>query len=112
MAIAMLAFTVSLAGSTTAQADAALQSFLEQVLAWLQHRDHNPAIAALIQIDGKVEAEAAIGYRALGHPESVTVDDRWHIRSVLGEFVARARFWASWHSSCGFWSSGSLREVR
>jgi CubicO group peptidase (beta-lactamase class C family) len=88
MAIAMLALTLCLAGSPAAQADAALQSYLEQALAWLQHRDHNPGIAALIQIDGKVAAEAAIGNRALGHSESVALDDRWHIGSDTKAFTA------------------------
>lgn len=79
---------VSLVVNTTAHADVALQSFLEQALAWLRARDHDPAIAALIQIDGKVEAEAAVGSRAVGHLASVTVDDRWHIGSDTKAFTA------------------------
>jgi CubicO group peptidase (beta-lactamase class C family) len=74
--------------SGPAHADTELQSFLEQALGWLRNRDHNPAIAALIQIDGKVAAEAAVGSRALGHPESVTVEDRWHIGSDTKAFTA------------------------
>jgi D-alanyl-D-alanine carboxypeptidase len=86
---AMLAcVVVFLMVSTSAHADAALQSYLEQALAWLRARDHDPAIAALIQIDGKVAAEAAAGSRAVGHPESVTVDDRWHIGSDTKAFTA------------------------
>jgi D-alanyl-D-alanine carboxypeptidase len=71
-----------------AHADVALQSYLDEALAWLRHRDHNPAMAALIQIDGKVEAESATGSRALGHPEAVTVDDRWHIGSDTKAFTS------------------------
>ena len=86
---AILAWSaVSLVVSTSAYADVALQSFLEQALAWLRARDHDPAIAALIQIDGKVAAEAAAGSRAVGHLESVTVDDRWHIGSDTKAFTA------------------------
>jgi CubicO group peptidase (beta-lactamase class C family) len=77
-----------LVGSAAAYADIALQSYLEGALAWLRDRDDNPAIAALVQIDGKIAAQAAIGSRALGHPESVTVDDRWHIRSDTKAFTA------------------------
>lgn len=73
---------------TPAHADAAVQSLLEQALPWMQRCDHNPAIAALIQIDGKIAGEAAIGNRALGHPESVTIDDRWHIGSCAKAFTA------------------------
>jgi D-alanyl-D-alanine carboxypeptidase len=71
-----------------AHADTELQSYLGGALIFLRHRDHDPAIAALIQIDGKVEAEAAVGVRALGHPEPVTVDDRWHIGSDTKAFTA------------------------
>jgi D-alanyl-D-alanine carboxypeptidase len=71
-----------------AHADAALQSFLDEALAWLRNRDHDPAIAALIQIDGKVVAESAIGARSLSHPEAVTVSDQWHIGSDTKAFTA------------------------
>ena len=42
----------------------------------------------MIQIDGKIAAEAALGDRALGHPEHVTVNDRWHIGSDTKAFTA------------------------
>jgi len=77
-----------LLGSSASYADSALQSYVESALAWLQDRDHNPAIAGLIQIDGQVAAEAAVGHRALGHPESVRVGDRWHIGSCTKAFTA------------------------
>jgi CubicO group peptidase (beta-lactamase class C family) len=54
----------------------------------MQNRDHNPAIAALIQMDGKVAAEAVVGSRALGHPQPATVNDRWHIGSDTKAFTA------------------------
>jgi len=74
--------------SRPAHADPQLQSFLEGALRWLQNRDHDPAIAALIQIDGQVAAEAAVGHRALGLDESVTLNDRWHIGSDTKAFTA------------------------
>ena len=74
--------------SRPAHADAQLQSFLEGALRWLRNRDHDPAIAALIQIDGQVAAEAAVGHRALGRDEPVTLDDRWHIGSDTKAFTA------------------------
>jgi CubicO group peptidase (beta-lactamase class C family) len=57
-------------------------------LGWIQNRDHDPAIATLIEIDGRVAAQAVVGSRALGHPELVTVDDRWHIGSCTKAFTA------------------------
>jgi CubicO group peptidase (beta-lactamase class C family) len=77
-----------LASSSPAQTGRALQSYVEAALVWLGHRDHNPGMAALVQIDGKVEAEVAIGVRALDHPESVTVHDLWHIGSCTKAFTA------------------------
>ncbi|MCJ7453169.1 MAG: beta-lactamase family protein [Steroidobacteraceae bacterium] len=71
-----------------AQADAGLQLVLEETLAAARERDQLPAVAALVQIDGRIEAEAALGVRALGHPEKVTLDDRWHIGSDTKAFTS------------------------
>ena len=71
-----------------AQADDDLQSFLEKTLTAARDKDHLPAVAAVIQIDGKIAAEAALGVRALGHPEKVTTNDRWHIGSDTKAFTA------------------------
>ncbi len=79
---------VLLAAPGFAHADAALQAFLEQTLAAARDKDQLPAVAALIQIGGKPEAEAALGLRALGHPETVTITDRWHIGSDTKAFTA------------------------
>lgn len=76
-----------------AHADAALQAFLEENLAAARDRGELPAVAALVKIDGKIEAEAALGVRALGHPEQVTHDDRWHIgsdtKAITATMIAR-----------------------
>jgi CubicO group peptidase (beta-lactamase class C family) len=89
MAATVLGFAaLFLVGSTSSRADTELQPYLEHALGWIRNRDHNPAIAALIQIDGIVAAEAVIGDRALRHPESVTLDDRWHIGSDTKAFTA------------------------
>ena len=69
-------------------AEEALQHFLEQTLTATREKDHLPAVAALIQIDGKLAAEAPLGVRALGHPEPVTTNDRWHIGSDTKAFTA------------------------
>ena len=84
----VLAAVVLIAAPALVHADAALQVFLEQTLAAARDKDHLPAVAALIQIDGKIEAQAALGVRALGHPEPVTVDDRWHIGSDTKAFTS------------------------
>jgi D-alanyl-D-alanine carboxypeptidase len=77
---------VSLAASARAEAD--LQSFLVQTLTAARDKDHLPAVAAVIQIDGKIAAEAALGVRALGHSEKITTNDRWHIGSDTKAFTA------------------------
>jgi CubicO group peptidase (beta-lactamase class C family) len=64
-----------------AHADAELQTFVEQTLAKAREQHKLPAVAAAVQIGGKLEAEVAIGLRANGHPERVTTNDRWHIGS-------------------------------
>ena len=82
-----------LAASAVAHADAALQAFLEQTLAAARDKDQLPAVAAVVQIDGQIEAEAVLGVRALGHPEPVTVNDRWHIgsdtKAITATMIAR-----------------------
>jgi CubicO group peptidase (beta-lactamase class C family) len=84
---AILTAIVSLAASF-ARADGDLQSFLEKTLAAARDKDHLPAVAGVIQIDGKIAAEAALGVRALGHSEAVTTNDRWHIGSDTKAFTA------------------------
>jgi CubicO group peptidase (beta-lactamase class C family) len=81
--------TLALLGaSALAHADPALQALLEQTLAAARDKDHLPAVAVLIQIDGKIAAEAALGVRALGHPEPVTIGDRWHSGSDTKAFTS------------------------
>ncbi len=79
---------ISLVAPSFAWAGDRLQPFLEQTLAAAREKDHLPAVAALIQIDGKLAAEAALGVRALGHSETVTINDRWHIGSDTKAFTA------------------------
>jgi hypothetical protein len=55
--------------------DSGLQNFLEQTLTTVREKEHLPAVAGLVQIGGKIAAEAAIGERALGHPQPVTIND-------------------------------------
>jgi D-alanyl-D-alanine carboxypeptidase len=88
MPLKLLVTFALLAASACARADTGLQAFLEQTLAAAREKDHLPAVAGLIQIDGKIAAEAALGDRALGHPDSVTVNDRWHIGSDTKAFTA------------------------
>jgi CubicO group peptidase (beta-lactamase class C family) len=75
-----LAFTLLFLGSF-AHADAGLQSFVDQALTDVRARTDVPAVAVLVQIDGKIEAQAAQGVRAGGRPETVTLDDQWHLGS-------------------------------
>jgi D-alanyl-D-alanine carboxypeptidase len=71
-----------------AQTDSGLQPYLERTLQDARDKGRLPGMAGLVQIDGKVAAEAAVGVRALGHPEAVTIRDRWHIGSDSKAFTA------------------------
>lgn len=77
-----------LAAAAFARADSGLQAFLDQTLTAARDKAQLPAIAALIQIDGTIAAEAAQGVRALGHAETVTVNDRWHLGSDTKAFTS------------------------
>jgi len=81
-------FAILLVAPSPAWTEEGLQPFLEQTLAAVREKDHLPAVAALIQIEGKLAAEAALGVRALGHSEPVTTSDRWHIGSDTKAFTA------------------------
>src|SRR4051812_25518106 len=78
---------------TAAHADAELQSFLDATLNDVRTRANLPAVAALVQIDGKIEAQSAVGVRAAGHPELVTRQDLWHLgsdtKSMTATLIAR-----------------------
>src|SRR3954465_12244929 len=84
----LLVTSLLLVAPAFARADSALQTFLDQTLANVQRSSQVPAIAALIQINGRIEAESAVGVRALGHHEAVTIDDRWHIVSDTKAFTS------------------------
>ncbi|NML93719.1 serine hydrolase domain-containing protein [Novosphingobium olei] len=61
--------------------DPGLQAFLESTVAQVRARNHLPAVAAVVQIDGRIVAETAQGLRANGFAEKVTTGDLWHIGS-------------------------------
>jgi CubicO group peptidase (beta-lactamase class C family) len=69
-----------LAGSC-AHASADLQSFVEKTLNDARTRADLPAVAALVQVDGKIEAQAAVGVRGVGSAKAVTQQDLWHLGS-------------------------------
>jgi CubicO group peptidase (beta-lactamase class C family) len=97
MAFRAFVLIASLATGVPADADAELQDFMNKALHWIRNRDHPPAVAALIQIDGHLAAEGADGLRVLGRSQQVTTDDRWHIGSdtkaitatMIGRLVER-----------------------
>jgi CubicO group peptidase (beta-lactamase class C family) len=86
--VALFVLPWLLADFCGAQGNPALQPFLQQTLQDARENNHLPGVAALVQIDGKVAAEAAVGVRALGHREAVTTRDRWHIGSDSKAFTA------------------------
>src|SRR5262245_9685982 len=64
-----------------AHADADLQQFVEQTISDARSRAGLPAVAVLVQVGGKTEAQAAIGVRAVSHKQAVTLNDQWHLGS-------------------------------
>src|SRR5688500_15263178 len=70
-----------LVSSVCAHADAELQGFLERTRARIRDEGHPPAVAALVQTKGKVEARTVAGVREAGNPIPATLDDRWHLGS-------------------------------
>ncbi len=70
-----------------------LQAFVDATLKAAREAHHLPAMASLVQIDGKVAAQSAIGVRAEGHPETVTTDDLWHLgsdtKAITATMIAR-----------------------
>jgi CubicO group peptidase (beta-lactamase class C family) len=85
---AALFFIQIFAALPGAASNSGLQNFLEQTLTTIREKEHLPAVAGLVQIDGKSGAEAASGVRALGHQQQVTINDRWHIGSDTKAFTA------------------------
>jgi CubicO group peptidase (beta-lactamase class C family) len=71
-----------------ARADADLQQFLEQTVGNARTSSGVPAVAALIQRNGKIEAQVASGVRATGHRETVTLKDQWHLGSCTKAMTA------------------------
>jgi CubicO group peptidase (beta-lactamase class C family) len=76
-----------------AQADAALQDFVSNTLAATREQENLPAVAAVVQIDGKIEARSAIGVRETGTDVAIGADDRWHLgagtKAMTATVIAR-----------------------
>src|SRR5690349_14378516 len=88
MMSARFVLALLLAGAPMAAvSDDSLDAFLRQTLEAVRSKHHIPAMAALVEVRGAVAVEA-VGVRAKGRPELVTVDDRWHIGSDTKAFTA------------------------
>src|SRR5262245_37293836 len=74
--------------ATPARADEGLQHFLAQAVTSTREQAQLPALAAVIEINGRIEAEAVVGVRALGHRERATLADRWHLGSCTKAFTS------------------------
>lgn len=72
---------VLLAAGASARADAQLQTFVDQSITQTRETAGLPAVAALVQIKGRIEAQGAVGTRELFDDSRVTQADRWHIGS-------------------------------
>ena len=61
---------------------------LNKILESVRSRNDLPALAALLVRGGAVVEADAVGLRALGYPEAVTVEDRWHVGSITKSMTA------------------------
>jgi D-alanyl-D-alanine carboxypeptidase len=77
----LLLYSLLLLSSVVVHADAALQDFLTTALGDARGKANLPAVAAVIQIGGKVEARGATGVRETGTSQPIGPDDRWHLGS-------------------------------
>ena len=88
MRLIIIAAIGLLSAPTLADSQTELQQFLEATVVAAREGQHIPAIAALVQVSGVIEAETAIGVRAVGHSQPVTIHDRWHIGSDTKAFTS------------------------
>lgn len=58
--------------------DGSLDAVLEQI----RDQEGLPSLAAALIVDGTLVESGATGLRAIGRPEEVTVNDRWHLGSL------------------------------
>jgi CubicO group peptidase (beta-lactamase class C family) len=61
---------------------------LDAVLERIRDEEGVPALGVLLIRDGKVVESGAVGVRAFGLPERVTVGDRWHLGSITKPMTA------------------------
>ena len=61
---------------------------LAEALEFVRDAHGLPALAGVMVYQGRVVEMAAVGTRAAGGPESVTVDDLWHIGSCTKRMTA------------------------
>jgi CubicO group peptidase (beta-lactamase class C family) len=86
--LGVVAVCLSIALSAAAREGDTPQSFAEQAAASMRTETRLPAVGLLVQKDGVIVAELATGLRAVGHPATVTTQDRWHIGSCTKAFTA------------------------
>jgi CubicO group peptidase (beta-lactamase class C family) len=61
---------------------------LQQELETIRARYDLPALTAMLVEGNRIVESGAVGIRAVGYPESVTKDDRWHIGSLTKSMTA------------------------
>ena len=78
----------------TAAPAVAVPEDLAELLAPIRERHQVPALGAAVLVDGKLRALGVTGIRRVGHDETVTVDDLWHLGSDTKAMTATllARF--------------------
>lgn len=86
--IALAAASLAVGALSTVIAADTPEQVVRNALTMVRDRHHLPGVAALVQQDGNVVAELAIGVRAQGHAEPVTTSDRWHIGSDTKAFTS------------------------
>lgn len=78
----------SAAASQPAKHAAAAPRDIGEQLERLRAEHDLPAVAAVLIRDGRIAAAGAVGVRAIGHPERVTLDDQFHLGSCTKAMTA------------------------
>lgn len=63
-------------------------NLLAKLVADLRQENNLVGLAAMVSIDGKVQAAAASGERKYGSGVSVEISDRWHLGGITGSITA------------------------
>jgi CubicO group peptidase (beta-lactamase class C family) len=87
-AVFLIAITVTVAYRPACACAPMVVTRVAEMAETARMKHHLPGVAVLVRQNGVNVASFASGVRANGHPEPVTMDDRWHIGSDTKSFTS------------------------